>query len=231
MKSVIKNATAPRILAAVMLVLGLAALAPARVAVKGFGVAGLGAEGLGTFAERFTAFAVDLGVPSGGVDVPQPRDKRIPASGKAGPVEFVINRYSSDAERDDLLKTLQDKGPEKLLDALQKLPRIGYFRTPNSTGYDLKFARKVPGDDGGEKITMITDRYITFWEAANRPRSIDYPFTLIEVHMGPEGKGEGKLSLATRITYDKKNNTVVLEDYKSQPTALNEVKRESTGGQ
>jgi len=231
MKSVIKNATAPRILAAVVLGLGLAALAPAWVAVKGFGVAGLGAEGLGTFAERFTAFAVDLGVPSGGVDVPQPRDKRIPASGKAGPVEFVINRYSSDAERDDLLKTLQDKGPEKLLDALQKLPRIGYFRTPNSTGYDLKFARKVPGDDGGEKITMITDRYITFWEAANRPRSIDYPFTLIEVHMGPEGKGEGKLSLATRITYDKKNNTVVLEDYKSQPTALNEVKRESTGGQ
>ena len=231
MKSVVKIAAAPRIVAAVALVLGLAALTPARAVLEGFGLEGLGVGGLGAFAERFSAFAVDLGVPSGGIDVPQPRDKRIPSSGKAGPVEFVVNRYSSDAERDDLLKTLQDKGPEKLLDALQKLPRIGYFRTPNSTGYDLKFARKVPGDDGGEKITMITDRYITFWEAANRPRSIDYPFTLIEVHMGPEGKGEGKLSLATRITYDKKNNTVVLEDYKSQPTLLNEVKRESTSGQ
>ena len=216
MKSVIRIATVPRILAAVALVLGLAAVAPARIAA---------------FAERFTAFAVDLGVPAGAIDVPQPRDKRIPASGKAGPVEFVINRYSTDAERDELMKTLQDKGPEKLLSALQKLPRIGYFRTPNSTGYDLKFARKMPGDDGGERITMVTDRYITFWEAANRPRSIDYPFTLIEVRMGPEGKGEGKLSLATRITYDKKNNTVVLEDYKSQPTLLNEVKRESTSGQ
>jgi hypothetical protein len=220
MKSVIRSATVSRTLATVVLVLGLAAVAPA----------GINLEGFAAFAERFTAFAVDLGVPSGGIDVPQPRDKRIPSSGKAGPVEFVINRYSSDAERDDLMKTLQDKGPDKLLDALQKLPRIGYFRTPNSTGYDLKFARKMPGDDGGERITMITDRYITFWEAANRPRSIDYPFTLIEVRMGPEGKGEGKLSLATRITYDKKNNTVVLEDYKSQPTLLNEVKRESTSG-
>lgn len=192
--------------------------------------AGLGTVGsahMAAFAERFTAFAVDLGVPSGGIDVPQPRDKRVPASGKAGPVEFVINRYSSDAERDALLKILQDKGPDKLLDELQKLPRIGYFRTPNSTGYDLKFARKVPGDDGGEKITMITDRYIGFWEAANRPRTIDYPFTLIEVRMGAEGKGEGKMSLATRITFDKKNNTIVLEDYKSQPTLLNEVKRET----
>ncbi len=214
-KSVVRTVTVPRLAAAAAIVVGLSAVAPARIAA---------------FAERFTAFAVDLGVPAGGIDVPQPRDKRIPASGKAGPVEFVINRYSSDAERDELLKTLQDKGPDKLLEALQKLPRVGYFRTPNSTGYDLKFARKVPGDDGGEKITMITDRYITFWEAANRPRTIDYPFTLIEVRMGPEGKGEGKMSLATRITFDKKNNTVVLEDYKSQPTLLNEVKRESTSG-
>jgi hypothetical protein len=202
-------------------------------AVLGAGViASIGAvepARVAAFAERFTAFAVDLGVPAGGIDVPQPRDKRVPASGKAGPVEFVITRYSTDAERDELLKTLQEKGPERLLEALQKLPRVGYFRTPNSTGYDLKFARKVPGDDGGERITMITDRYITFWEAANRPRTIDYPFTMIEVRMGPEGKGEGKMSLATRITYDKKNNTVVLEDYKSQPTLLNEVKRESTG--
>ena len=193
------------------MVAGLAATAPAGVAA---------------FAERFTAFAVDLGVPAGGIDVPQPRDKRIPESGKAGPVEFVVERYSTDAERDMLMKALQEKGPDTLLETLQKLPRIGYLRTPNSIGYDLRFARKMPGEDGGEKITLLTDRYITFWEATNRPRTIDYPFTLIEVRIGPEGKGEGKLSLATRITFDKKNNTVVLEDYKSQPTLLNEVKRE-----
>jgi len=179
------------------------------------------------FAERFSAFAVDLGVPSGGIDVPAPPGKRVPESGKAGPVEFVIERYSSDAERDRLMKVLIDQGPEKLLSTLQGLPRIGYFRTPNATAYDLKFARKVPGEDGGEVITMATDRYIGFWEARNRPRSIDYPFTLVEVRLGPEGTGEGKMSLAARITYDKKNNTMVLEDYKSQPIMLNKVKREA----
>lgn len=207
-------AAIPRVAAVAALIVGGASVAPA---------------GSAAFAERFTAFAVDLGVPAGGIDVPQPADRRVPTSGKAGPVEFVIDRYSTDAERDRLLKILQDQGPDKLLSELQKLPRIGSFRTPNSIGYDLKFARKMPGDDGGEKITLITDRYITFWEARNRPRTIDYPFTLIEVRMGPEGKGEGKMSLATRITYDKKNNTIVLEDYKSQPTLLNEVKREATG--
>jgi hypothetical protein len=212
MKSVSRTAKMTRLAAMAAIVAGVTAAA---------------AAGTAAFAERFTAFAVDLGVPAGGIDVPQPADRRVPTTGKAGPVEFVINRYSTDEERDRLLKVLQDQGPDKLLSDLQKLPRIGYFRTPNSIGYDLKFARKVPGDDGGERITMITDRYITFWEARNRPRTIDYPFTLIEVRMGPEGKGEGKMSLATRITYDKKNNTIVLEDYKSQPTMLNEIKRES----
>lgn len=51
---------------------------------------------------------------------------------------------------------------------------------------------------------LATDRYITFWEAVNRPRTIDYPFTMIELHIGPDGKGEGKMSIATRIMHDTK---------------------------
>ena len=162
--------------------------------------------------ERYTAFAVDMG---------------FPGRTTAGPVEFVIERYSTDEERDRLIQVLLEKGPEKLLDALQSLPRIGYFRTPNSIGYDIRFARKYKGEDGGDVITMMTDRYIGFWEAANRPRTVDYPFTLIEIRIGPDGTGEGKMSIATKVTYDKKNNTIVLEDYKSQPVILNQVKKES----
>lgn len=163
--------------------------------------------------ERFTAFAVDIGVPG---------------RTSAGPVEIVVERYSTDEERDRLLTVLLEKGPEKLLDTLQDLPRVGYIRTPNSIGYDLHFARKHPSEDGGEVISLATDRYIGFWEAANRPRTIDYPFTLIELRLGPEGVGEGKMSLATKIMFDKKHNTIVLENYKSQPVLLQNVKREST---
>jgi len=163
--------------------------------------------------ERFTAFAVDIGSPG---------------RSSAGPVEFVIERWSTDAERDRLWTVLLDKGPDQLLGTLQKLPRVGYFRTPNSIGYDIHFARKTPGEDGGEVITLMTDRYISFWEAANRPRTIDYPFTLVEVRIGADGRGEGKMSIATKITGNKKNNTIVLEDYKSQPVLLNSVKREQS---
>jgi hypothetical protein len=73
---------------------------------------------------------------------------------------------------------------------------------------------------------LATDRPIGFWEASHRPRTIDYPFTLVEVRLNADGEGEGKLSLATKITADKDGKTVVLEDYGSQPVLLTSVKRE-----
>ena len=55
------------------------------------------------------------------------------------------------------MKVLKEKGPEKLLDALTDIPRVGYIRTPDSLGYDLRFAYREPGEDGGEDITVITN--------------------------------------------------------------------------
>ena len=163
--------------------------------------------------EKFTAFAVNLDN-SGGV-----------ARTGAGVVEIVVERYSSDAERDRLMKALAEKGPEKLLDTLQSMPRIGYIRTPNSIGYDLHYARKAPLDEGGERVVIATDRYIGFWEASHRPRTIDYPFTAIEMRLNRDGEGEGKMSIATKITMDKERQQIELENYGTQPVLLNSVKR------
>ena len=71
---------------------------------------------------------------------------------------------------------------------------------------------------------MATDRYIGFAEARNQPRSIDYPFTLFEIRVNEAGDGEGKVAVATKIEYDKKKNTLVLENYASEPVRLQSVK-------
>lgn len=161
---------------------------------------------------RYTAFAVNLGSPG---------------PSWTATVEMVVNRWSTDAERDRLLTILMEKGSDKLLDALRDMPRVGYIRTPDSIGYDLRFARRAPGEDGGERVVLGTDRYISFWEAANRPRTIDYPFTVIELRIGPGGEGEGKMSLATKIIAEKKTGLIVLENYASQPVLLKSVRRET----
>jgi hypothetical protein len=158
--------------------------------------------------ERYTAAAVNMN------------------RGAAGSIEIVVNRWSSDKDRDRLMSVLMDKGADKLLDVLQDLPRMGYFRAPGSVGWDIHFARKLPLPDGGERVVLVTDRRIGFWEASNQPRSIDYPFTVIELRLNRDGEGEGKMSIATKIIPDKENNIVTLENYDIQPVMLNGVRRE-----
>jgi len=147
-------------------------------------------------------------------------------TGREGPIEITVDRWSTDAERDKLMSTMLNKGPDQLLETLQDMRRVGYFNTPGNLRWELHFARKVPQPDGGERVVLLTDRRISFWEAANRPRSIDYPFTLIELRLNTDGEGEGKLSLATKIIPDKEANIVTLEDYGTQPVMLKLVRRE-----
>ena len=158
--------------------------------------------------ERYIASAVDMN------------------RGVAGTIEIAVDRWSSDKDRDRLMKVLMEQGPEKLLDVLQDMPRMGYFRAPGNLGWDIHFARKVPLPDGGERVVLVTDRRIGFWEASRQPRSIDYPFTVIELRLNRDGEGEGKLSVATKIIPDRQNNIVTLENYDIQPVLLTTVRRE-----
>ena len=107
---------------------------------------------------------------------------------------------------------------------------MGYIRTPNSIGYDLHFAQDMPGDDGWRRIVLVMDRPISFWEAANQPRSIDYPFALIELRLNRDGEGEGKMSIATKITGNRTFNLIELENYATQPVQLMEVRTSSAPG-
>lgn len=161
---------------------------------------------------RYTALAVNMGSPARWTTLT---------------VEMVVNRWSTDAERDRLMAVLMEKGADALLETLRDMPRVGYIRTPDSIGYDLHFARRQPSGDGGERVVLATDRYISFWEATNRPRTVDYPFTVIDLRIGPNGEGEGKMSLFAKVIPDKESNTIVLEDYGTQPVLLNNVRKET----
>ena len=88
-----------------------------------------------------------------------------------------------------------------------------------SLNYDLHFARQRPDAEGGRMIFLMTDRYVGAWEAMNRPRTIDYPFTLIQLQLDRNGRGVGKASIATQITQDP-DGTIVLENFSSQPVML-----------
>jgi hypothetical protein len=139
-----------------------------------------------------------------------------------GTVLISIDRWSTDALRNKLVTTLREKGPEALLDELQDAPSVGRIRTPDSLGYDLHYAQQTPDEEGGRRIVIATDRPIGFWEATARPRSFDYPFTVIQMHLDRNGRGTGTMSVATKIrAYD---NTIELENFTTSPVMLTEIK-------
>jgi hypothetical protein len=160
--------------------------------------------------ERFTAFAIDT--------------SNTAARALTSTVDITINRWSTDAERDLLLAVFRDKGQDALLAALQKLPVVGGISTPGTLKYDIHFARQRPEAEGGRMIFLMTDRYIGAWEAANRPRTIDYPFTLIQLAVDKNGRGIGKASIATKIT-QAVDGTIELENFANQPVMLSEVRK------
>ena len=156
--------------------------------------------------ERFTCFAANLG------------------TGKAGVIEIAINRWSTDEEREMLLTTLQEFGQDKLLAALQKIrPPVGYLRTPNSIGYDLFYARNNPQPDGSRQLVLATNRRVSFSEAARAARSMQYQFTLIEIRIDKNGKGEGKLVPAARVSWDTTAKKIEIENYNALPVDLMNV--------
>jgi hypothetical protein len=157
--------------------------------------------------ERFTANAVSLSPEYG-------TGQRV--------VEITVDRWSPNAERQRLVTALQTKGPNELLKQLQKNKPVGRIRTPDSLGYDLRYAQQTPLPEGGRMIVIATDRPIGFWEATEHPRSIDYPFTVIQMKLDREGNGSGTLSYATKIVAHE-NDVIELEDFATQPIMLNNI--------
>jgi hypothetical protein len=140
----------------------------------------------------------------------------------AGTVLISIDRWSTDTERATLVTTLREKGPRALLDRLQDVRSVGRIRSPDSLGYDLRYAHQAKAEDGGRRIVIVTDRPIGFWEAWANARSVEYPFTVIQMQIGPDGTGKGTMSVATKVR--AYGDIIELENFSSAPVMLTEIK-------
>jgi hypothetical protein len=139
-------------------------------------------------------------------------------------IDIVIERWSTPEETASLKAVLVEKGSDKLLSTLQKVrPRCGYVRTSTSLAWDIYFAREVELPGGGRKISLASDRPVGFWEASRGTRSRDYDFSLAEIRLGADGKGEGKAIKAALVSYDKEKSTLEIENYQREPVRLSQV--------
>jgi hypothetical protein len=158
------------------------------------------------------------------------------ATGANQTIRINIDRWSNASQRQHLIATFIEKKQDGLLKELEKQPEVGRFNfpgymgpDPNNTmrlGTDIRYAMNHPLPDGGRRIVIITPRIIGFREQVNMPRTYDYPFSMFQMQFDKAGKGEGRMAYATQITFDKKNNSIELENYSSEPVRLNNLELE-----
>ncbi len=148
-------------------------------------------------------------------------------TGMAGMTEISLERWTTDAERQSLLDVLGgakwgEGGQAKLLKALQNVkPRTGFIRTPNSLGWDLKYAWESALPDGTWQIVIATDKPVSMGAAMGGGEAMDYPFTFIEMRMKANEKGEGRMLAASAITV--KDGKLALENYGNEPVRLTQI--------
>ena len=152
--------------------------------------------------------------------------------GSGQELKIDVFRWSTDDQRNALLSALNDKADSALTDAIEKAPSLGTIWTNENLGYTIRYAYRDVLPNGVERVIIVTDRRLgswsgQVWKAVNQSTAVNYPFSLIELHLNRNGTGEGKMSLTTKVAADAGGKTLVVAGYDAAPVLLRNVKRES----
>ena len=144
---------------------------------------------------------------------------------RTSPFTLRINGITTDEDASRFLSELQDGGQDDLLDAI-KNEQVGTLSLGSQLGRRINVL-VVKDDDGRKKLIGIFERWLGFAELRGGYRSLDYPFSYIELFIDPRtGRGEGTYFAAARIRY--RNGNVEVEDFATLPSRLLNVRL--TGG-
>jgi hypothetical protein len=141
-------------------------------------------------------------------------------------------RWSTDAQRDQVTAAFA-KDEAAFLGVLKSMETVGYLWTGEAVGYPIRYAVRQTTADGAERIILATDRPLGAflprpWMARTPAQTQSHPFALIEIRLPKGGAGEGKLSLAAKVTTDATAKTIALDGYDAAPVMLRNVRRTST---
>jgi hypothetical protein len=120
--------------------------------------------------------------------------------------------------------------PESTLaTALKQATTVGYLWSSEVAGYALRYAGKVTGPDGNERIILITSRRLgttnDLWKPAGAGNPAPFDFSVVELRVNSKGEGEGKVSVTGKVAPDAAAKIVAVENYATLPVVLKNVKR------
>jgi hypothetical protein len=133
------------------------------------------------------------------------------------PFTLTINRQTSDADASRYLSILDRGGQDDLMREIGSND-LGRFSFAGSTGLPLN-AVLVDRDGGDTRVRALFRRWMGFGELRRGLRSVDYPFTYVEIRFDRNGRGEGTIIPAARVRF-RDADTLEVEDFGTFPGRL-----------
>ena len=150
--------------------------------------------------------------------------------GGAGPrsarLELRITRWSTAEDQETLFRSLREGGSRALPGELNRQESVGRLREVRGTGQEFHYARRIPTEDGGQRIILATDRPLTFFEAWRSTRTTQYNVTIVQLDLDAEGRGDGSLMMGAEIGLDQNTNQIFITHASSQPIRLSRVRQQ-----
>lgn len=135
---------------------------------------------------------------------------------------MTVDSFTSDAEVARLGEILKSGGQDALLKEISKEKR-GTIQIGTQLGRDLNAVWVSEGPEGERKITGLSERWIGISETRRGARSLDYPFTFVELYIESNGKGDGELIPAAKVRV-RSAKTWEVENFGIYPARLTEVR-------
>lgn len=132
-----------------------------------------------------------------------------------------INSLTPQRDVDRYMAELKRGGQDALMDAIRGA-KHGTVQVGTQLARDAN-AIWVTDEEEGKKITILFERWLGFGELRRGSRSVDYPFTYIEIFLDEKGKGEGTLIPAARVRF-KSSGTIEVENFGIYPARVTNLK-------
>jgi hypothetical protein len=156
-------------------------------------------------------------------------------NGAAARIDILIERWSTDQERESLATAMSKDGPAGLLSTMQGIrQRAGVLLMPGVQGagargrirrpINLYFAREVKTATGTQ-LVLAADHYLAFGQP-----TVEWPsafeVSLLDIRFAKDGIGIGKVAPATALALNASTKAIEVANFETRPARLLDVRSE-----
>jgi hypothetical protein len=136
--------------------------------------------------------------------------------------DLQIDQYNSDEDAMALAVALRDEGQKAVLDKLWTMKQVGMLKVGGRGDAFPIFLARSKTSPAGRVIRCFTTRRIAPSDLNFGPRSMEYPFGIIEIILPVEGAGTGQIVGMVQLGFSA-DTTIAVKAYGLVPMRLMNV--------